>query len=162
MQPTLVWRHRRENLKKCSLRGLESRPDFQFFTYPSMALPDTTNYILLTLDGTPLTPEDRTHGLILIDGTWRYASKMLQALDHRPNILRRSIPGSFRTAYPRCQTSCADPERGLASLEAIFVAYHVLGHDTTGLLDNYHWKQKFLELNASSLGLTTGSIGRML
>lgn len=148
MQPTIIWRHCRENLKKCSLRGLEGRPDFQFFTYPSMALPDLTNYILLTLDGSPLTTEECNHGLLVLDGTWRYASKMLQVVETRPNLLRRSLPSSFRTAYPRYQTSCSDPERGLASIEAIFVAYHLLGRDTSGLLDHYYWKEQFLSLNA--------------
>ena len=39
------------------------------------------------------------------------------------------------------------PAVGLATIEAIYAAYRVLGRDTTGLLDGYHWAEPFLELN---------------
>jgi pre-rRNA-processing protein TSR3 len=32
----------------------------------------------------------------------------------------------------------------LASIEAIYVAYQLMGRDTTGLLDLYHWREQFL------------------
>jgi pre-rRNA-processing protein TSR3 len=35
----------------------------------------------------------------------------------------------------------------LASIEAIYIAYWILGRDVTGLLDNYHWKDLFLQKN---------------
>lgn len=143
--PTFVWRHRKENLKKCSLRGLESRPDFRFFTFPSDPLPDLSNYIALALDAPPLEPSDHAHGLLIIDATWRYAQKMVERLEPIKNLTWRSIPGHYRTAYPRRQTDCTDPDRGLASLEAIYIAYHILGRDTAGLLDTYHWKEQFLQ-----------------
>ena len=53
--PTVIIRHRLENLKKCSLRGLENRTDFIFLTYPYYTLPDLQSYIVLTLDAPPLT-----------------------------------------------------------------------------------------------------------
>jgi pre-rRNA-processing protein TSR3 len=145
--PTLVWRHRRENLKKCSLRGLESRPDFRFFSYPNEILPDLTGYILLDLDAPPLIKEDAHRGLLILDATWRYAETMLRIVNVKPGLVRRSIPLHYRTAYPRRQDDCCDPERGLASIEAVYIAYHILGRDTHGLLDNYYWKEKFLQLN---------------
>ena len=43
------------------------------------------------------------------------------------------------------QTS--DPDNGLASVEALFVAYHILGRPTTGLLDHYRWAAEFLRAN---------------
>jgi rRNA small subunit aminocarboxypropyltransferase len=139
--PTLILRHRRENLKKCSLRGLESREDCHFFTYPQGALPDLSNYLLLTLNAPPLTKEDASFGLLLIDGTWRYAEKMQKQL---PTIQRcRSIPSGFKTAYPRRQ----DPEDGLASVEALFIAYLLTGRQPRGLLEHYHWRMPFLEKN---------------
>lgn len=145
--PTVVIRHRLENLKKCSLRGLEERADFQFFTYPYATLPPLNGYVVLTLDAPPLTKAEASHGLLVIDATWRYAQKMIQPFLNQSCYLYRSLPHQCRTAYPRRQQDCPDPERGLASIEALYLAYHLLGRDTSGLLDNYYWKKQFLELN---------------
>lgn len=143
--PTVVWRHRKENLKKCSLRGLEIRDDFRFFTYPRENLPDLTDYIVLRLDAPPITEADAARGLLIIDATWRYAEKMMRVVDFMTGLVPRSIPDHFRTAYPRRQDDCPDPGRGLASIEAIYASYHILGRDTEGLLVNYHWKEEFLK-----------------
>jgi pre-rRNA-processing protein TSR3 len=145
--PTVVIRHRLENLKKCSLRGLEERLDFQFFTYPYTGLPPLEGYVILTLDAPPLTRQEAHCGLLVIDATWRYAQKMIQPFLNRQDYLYRSLPSVCRTAYPRRQRDCPDPERGLASVEALYLAYHLLGRDTTGLLNNYYWNKQFLELN---------------
>jgi len=148
--PTIIIRHCKENLKKCSLRGLESRSDFRFFTYPQfpIALPDLNGYILLTIDAPPLTEADKDAGLLLLDGTWRYAAKMERFIvKEAPLLIRRSLPPHYRTAYPRVQNDCADPERGLSSIEAIYLCYKILGRDTNGLLDTYHWKEQFLQKN---------------
>ncbi len=143
--PTIILRHRRENLKKCTLRGLEGRPDFQFFTYPQSTLPDLSNYILLSMDAPPLTADDRERGLFLIDGTWRYAAQMERQLPHPHLFQRRSLPATLSTAYPRRQDDCPDPHRGLASIEALYAAYTILERPTENLLDNYHWKDNFLK-----------------
>ncbi len=146
--PTIILRHRRENLKKCSLRGLERFPSIQFYTYPRDSLPPLTNYILLTLDAPPLTAEDKNNGLFLVDGTWRYAETMLKQTATE-NLIKRSLPSLCKTAYPRKQTACADPERGLASIEALYLAYLITGRQADDLLDNYHWKKEFLEINST-------------
>lgn len=145
--PTIIIRHRLENLKKCSLRGLESRSDFIFVTYPYRTLPDITDYILLTLDAPPLTEEDRHHGLLLVDATWRYANKMVAPLLNHPGLIPRSLPGHFKTAYPRRQTECSDPERGLASIEALYLSFMLTKRPVDGLLDHYHWRNEFLLIN---------------
>ena len=145
--PTVVLRHRRENLKKCSLRGLESREDFRFFTYPKQELPHLENYVLLTLDAPELSEKDDDCGLLILDGTWRYAEKMYQQVTGKQEFIRRSLPKGWKTAYPRRQEDCPDPEQGLASVEAIYAAYSVLGRDTAGLLDYYYWKENFLNKN---------------
>ena len=147
---TTILRHRRENLKKCSLRGLESRVDMDFLTYPVDPIPFIENGILLSLDGPLLTKEDQAP-LFLIDGTWKYASVMESQLPNREKWIRRSLPHHFKTAYPRKQTLCTDPERGLASVEALFIAYHILGYDTSNILDGYYWKDEFLSLNSEYL-----------
>ncbi len=137
---TLILRHRKENLKKCSLRGLETREDFLFFTYPKQTLPDLSKHLLLAVDAPPLTFDDQNSGLLLIDGTWRYAEIMGKSVSCP---VKRSIPSHYQTAYPRRQEVIG----GLASIEALYIAYHLLGRETRGLLDCYHWKEKFLELN---------------
>ncbi len=144
---TIILRHRRENLKKCSLRGLESRADFQFYRYPTDPLPDLKDYILLTLKAPPLTKADDSNGLFVLDSTWRYADPMLRSIPAKETMIERSLPADFRTAYPRRQDDCSDPERGLASIEAIFAAYVVLGRDPAGLLEGYYWREAFLEKN---------------
>jgi pre-rRNA-processing protein TSR3 len=63
-------------------------------------------------------------------------------------MVPRSLPPSLRTAYPRRQTLCPDPARGLASVEALFAAYRILGRDVDGILDGYLWRERFLVTNA--------------
>lgn len=145
--PTYVLRHRRENLKKCSLRGLESRLDFAFFSYPNARLPELSNYIMLDFEGPVISPVDAHLGLFIVDATWRYAEKMVRFVDDHAVLERRSLPQGFRTAYPRRQEDCPLPERGLASIEAVYIAYSLMGRDTVGLLDNYHWKDEFIRSN---------------
>lgn len=142
---TIIIRHARENLKKCSLRGLESRQDLLFFTYPKELPSDLTGYLVLKVGAKPFSLEDIDKPLLLIDGTWRLAQKMEKQL---PSSLEaRSLPSHFRTAYPRRQTDCPDPETGLASVEALFLSHLLSGKSTKGLLDHYHWKELFLSIN---------------
>lgn len=144
---TFVLRHKKENLNKCSLRGLENREDFCFLRYPTDNIPLLKNYITLALDAPPLTSADTESGLFIIDSTWRYAERMLTFVEKSCPMEKRSIPPGFKTAYPRRQDDCPDPEAGLASIEAVYIAYKILQRDTAGLLDNYYWKNAFLEKN---------------
>jgi pre-rRNA-processing protein TSR3 len=146
---TIILRHRRENLKKCSLRGLETRRDMQFFTYPKHTLPPLDGYILLSLDAPELTYEDRDFGLFLIDGTWKRSKTMYDTLTKPHLFQKRSLPMHIKTAYPRRQLDCEDPDRGLASIEALFTAYFLMQKDLQGLLDHYHWKEQFLLQNSA-------------
>lgn len=154
--PTIILRHRKENLKKCSLRGLENREDFIFFTYPKDNLPDLMGYIFLTPEAPPLAPEDGGCGLFLVDGTWRYAEKMVKSLPNPRQFVSRSIPEGFQTAYPRSQEGWINPEKGLASIEALFIAYALTGRETKGLLDHYYWKGDFLKKNQKSFDFSIG------
>lgn len=127
--PTIILRHRKENLAKCSLRGLETRKDLQFYTYPKDPLPRMNSYIILSLEGEELSYNDKDHGLFLIDGTWNYAEVMYQKSIAECTFIHRTLPKNIHTAYPRKQTGCQDPERGLASVEALYVAYLIMGKD---------------------------------
>ena len=146
--PTIILRHRKENLKKCTLRGLEGRADFLFFTYPQDALPPLNQHFLLTIDAPVLSQEDRSLGIFLIDGTWNYAEKMQRQIPFPPLFQKRSLPSHLVTAYPRKQTGCSDPNRGLASIEALVAAHLLLGRSIEGLLDQFYWKTRFKELNS--------------
>ncbi len=142
---TVILRHRRENLKKCSLRGLEKREDLIFYTYPIHKLPDLSHYLLLKVGAPPLTLADRDRGLLLIDGTWRLAQIMERQLPW--NLEARSLPQGYKTAYPRRQTDCPHPEWGLASVEALYIAHHILQRSTEKLLEHYYWENTFIEEN---------------
>jgi pre-rRNA-processing protein TSR3 len=146
---TVIIRHRKENLRKCSLRGLEARSDMQFVRYPEGEMPPLGGYVLLTLEGPPLTPEDRERGLVLVDGTWRYAQVMIEQWRGRLPVECRCLPPGVVTAYPRVQTHCSDPHRGLASVEALYMAYRILGRPVEGLLDGYYWQEQFLQENSA-------------
>lgn len=143
MEKTVILRHRKENLKKCSLRGLEGRGDLLFLTYPYKELPPFPGYILLTPGASPLSEEDLEHGLFLVDGTWRYAEVMVRQLEKEQAWIKRSLPTYWKTAYPRRQ----EVEEGLATVEALYIAHKILGRNCEGLLDHYHWRDLFLHKN---------------
>jgi len=148
--PTFIMRHRLENLKKCSLRGLETRADCIFLTYPSDSLPDLSEISILSFDGPILSKKDQSKGLLVLDATWRYAARMAKLIDPKYQVNYRSLPSHYRTAYPRKQVDCVDPSRGLASIEALYLSYLLLERPTAGLLDNYYWKDQFLTINELS------------
>jgi pre-rRNA-processing protein TSR3 len=142
---TVILRHKKENLKKCSLKGLEKNNNFIFYTYPKDKIIDLSNYFLLHMDGDQVSEKDQDKGIFLIDSTWKYLEKILKTVPE--NIERRSIPKNFKTAYPRKQTFCSDPDFGLASIEALYITYKLMNKDTKGILDNYYFKDEFLKIN---------------
>ena len=66
----------------------------------------------------------------------------------------RSIPETT-TAYPRKSKVFDDPHGGLATIEAIYVANKLLNRPTSGLLDEYYWREQFLELNGFEAAIST-------
>jgi len=147
---TIIIRHTRENVKKCTLSGLECNKNFIFYTYPACAknvVLDTAAYCLLDIEGEPLSPQDHDRGLIVVDATWRLAKKIVANVSGLTGVVKRSIPPGFRTSYPRRQDDCIDPSAGLASIEALYIAFFLMGRDTSGLLDAYYWKDAFLQEN---------------
>jgi len=141
--PTLIVRHPRERPQRCSILPLRGRPDLVFLAYPIRHMPDMSGYVRLDPEGEPLTPADRECGLLLLDGSWRWARVMTRQFIHIPP---RSLRGYY-TAYPRVSRLYSDPPEGLATVEALFLAYRILGRPTAGLLDHYHWRDEFLRRN---------------
>lgn len=141
--PTIIVVHRRERRSKCSVEPLREHPGFRFLTYPMDEEPIPSGYVRLGLGGPMLSEEDSENGLLVLDATWRLVSKLEKRYADVPI---RSIP-DYQTAYPRISKVHDDPDAGLATIEAIYAAYHHLGRDTTGLLDEYQWGEEFLRLN---------------
>lgn len=141
--PTVVVRHPKENPRKCSILPLRGRPDMVFLTYPVRPRPALEGYVRLAADGPELTVADAAAGLLLLDGSWRWAEAMTRDFADVPP---RSLHG-WQTAYPRVSKLGTDPHHGLATIEALFIAYHLLGRPTDGLLAHYRWAEEFLRLN---------------
>jgi pre-rRNA-processing protein TSR3 len=141
--PTIIVRHTHENPRKCSVLPLRGRADVLFLTYPVKERPPLDGYIRLAAEGPPLSPADADKGILLLDGSWRWAAAMTQ---HFLDVPPRSLHG-WHTAYPRVSKLGTDPDNGLASIEALFAAYHLLGRSTQGLLDHYYWAEAFLRVN---------------
>lgn len=140
---TIIVRHPAENPKKCSVYPLKGRPDVVFLPYPPARRPPLDGYIRLAAEGPPLSRDDAEAGVLLLDGSWRWAGAMERDFADVPP---RSLSG-WKTAYPRVSKLGTDPDNGLASVEALYVAYHVLGRPTDGLLDHYRWAEAFLIAN---------------
>jgi pre-rRNA-processing protein TSR3 len=147
--PTVIVRHSRENPRKCSVIPLRGRPDLVFLPYPVRQPPPLDGYLRLAADGPPLTDADAAIGLLLLDGSWRWAAAMTRDFE---DVTPRSLHG-WRTAYPRTSKLGTDPDNGLASVEALYVAYHILGRPTAGLLDHYLWAAEFLSINGLNASL---------
>lgn len=158
--PTIIVVHRRENRKKCSVEPLRERGEFIFWTYPDDGPESLDGYVRLGIGGPILCDADRHSGLLVIDGTWRLAERMEKKYSRLPV---RSLP-SCQTAYPRVSKVFDDPTAGLATIEAIFLAYHLLGRDTSTLLDHYCWRDEFLRKNRDLTDASRGAsaLGRDL
>ena len=140
--PTTVIRHAKERIAQCSLRFLHERPEMTFLrARPGFSF-DATGFTLLAVDAPPLSVADATRPLLLLDSTWRWLPQLMACVHGEP--VHRSIPGDVRTAYPRVSKVFEDPQAGLASIEALYLARRLLGDDDAGLLEGYHWKDEFL------------------
>ncbi len=140
---TIIVVHPRERRSKCTVEPLRGREDFIFWTFPEMGSEPLDGYLRLGIGGPMLSTADRDHGLLVLDGTWRLADRMEKFFRDVP---LRSLP-SVKTAYPRASYIYPDPAGGLATIEAIFAAYRILGRPCAGLLDGYHWAAEFLAAN---------------
>ena len=140
----LIIVRRRENRAKCTIQPLLGTPGFDFLHYPLRQKPDLSHYLLLAPSAPPLTIADACRPLLLLDASWRYSVTMRKAIEP---IEARSIPCGWRTAYPRRSKIHTDPDTGLATVEALFAAFCVLGHRDDSLLRLYPWRDAFLALN---------------
>ncbi|MEM6675809.1 MAG: DUF367 domain-containing protein [Planctomycetota bacterium] len=146
----LVVRDPRESVKKCSLVPLRGREGIEFVEYSPERRVEAGGRVLLDPEGELIGEDDRGRGLLVLDSSWRRLPKLAATVDGEP--VRRRLP-PLVTAYPRRSRDFEDPGEGLASVEALYAALVLLGHrGLEGLLDDYRWKDEFLEANRGVLG----------
>jgi pre-rRNA-processing protein TSR3 len=114
--------HPRERRSKCTVEPLRSRDDFVFVRFPSKVPVVLDNYVRLGMDGPELSSEDAESGLLVLDGTWKLASRMEPFYSDLPV---RSLP-QIATAYPRVSQLYQDPSDGLATIEAVYMALKLM------------------------------------
>lgn len=150
--------HARENRRKCSVEPLRLMPRFRFVEFtrregdrielrPKLPASDLDRCVRLGFGAPPLSKADRDRPLLVLDATWRLVAAMER---HFASTPVRSLP-SFATAYPRASKTLVDPVAGLATVEAIYAAFAILGRSTEGILDDYRWREEFLSANALML-----------
>lgn len=145
----LILRDPRESVAKCSLTPLRGLPGVRFVDYHGRRRLAAGERVLLHPDGAELSAADRGRDLLLIDCAWRRVPNCLRTVD---GLLHpRRLP-PFVTAYPRRSKTFADPERGLASVEALYLAALLLGTPRPDFLREYRWRAPFLEANRARLG----------
>ena len=125
----LVIQDYKENRRKCTVHplvgteGLEilrlgmPRPGEELVEIPSGILLEVAAPELVLADAELLG--DGGGRLILLDATWVRLAPLGRRLcfESAPELHRRSLPGDFRTAYPRHSKLFEDPRGGLASVE---------------------------------------------
>ncbi len=143
----LILRDPRESAAKCSLTPLRGKPGVRFVPFHRERSLQAGGRIFLDPGAELLQPTDlelAPAGLLLIDCSWRRVDKLLKTVEGE--LLPRCLP-ELRTAYPRKSKTFEDPAAGLASVEALYAAMALLGRPRLDLLEGYHWRERFLELN---------------
>jgi pre-rRNA-processing protein TSR3 len=134
----------REPAKKCSLTPLRGMEGVRFVPAIGGTRVEAGRRVWLHPEGEELGPSDRGIGLLLLDCTWRRVPKLSKCVDGE--LLQRRLP-KLVTAYPRRSKLTPDPEHGLASVEALYVALALLDAPRPELLAHYRWADAFLAAN---------------
>ncbi|MBI5365733.1 MAG: hypothetical protein HZA54_01745 [Planctomycetes bacterium] len=157
-----IWVDAREQPQKCTVAPLRGRPDVILHRYHVEEPIRLEARWLLHPDGVPLDRFARSAEAVactrlgVIDTTWRRVEGVLRRIVAPAPPARLAIPPGFVTAYPRRSKIVEDPEAGLASVEAIFLAAALLGHYDETLLEHYHWRAEFLARNRERLAAIGG------
>lgn len=138
----------RENPRKCSILPLKDREDFHIrYFHGGKPIAAFQSQLLLHVDGEDLSEwKGEVESLGLIDCNWKKVEPAMQLLAKPlPRLVK--IPNSFVTAYPRRNKQGLDPEEGLATIEALFIAAAFLGIWDETLFEKYYFKDEFLKRN---------------
>lgn len=143
MRPLVsIIRHAEENLVKCTLEPLRHRAELDFIEAIGEVTLDGTGMLVLEVGAPPLTSADAGRRLILLDGSWKQVVELRARVTGHP--FGRSLPPII-SSYPRRNREGLDPVEGLASVEALYFALRLQGHDDPTLLAHYYWREEFLE-----------------
>ncbi|GAC57084.1 hypothetical protein GOHSU_16_00405 [Gordonia hirsuta DSM 44140 = NBRC 16056] len=145
---------RTERVQKCTILPLAYRDDFEIRRVRRGApVEPLTGDLLLHPDGESLAtlgPRLIAAGpvgrLSAIDCIWKQLDGFLSCIG-RPLPQPAAIPPGFVTAYPRKNKVDLDPDGGLATIEALFIAAAFLGVWDETLLAEYYFGPAFLEAN---------------
>jgi pre-rRNA-processing protein TSR3 len=145
---------RSERINKCTILPLAGHRDLDILRYNrGQPLAALTGQLLLHPDGQPLdlwrrttVPATTVPTLSAIDCTWKRLHTVLNCIA-KPLPTLVGIPAGFVTAYPRRNKQDKDPDAGLATIEAVFIAAALLGHWDTSLLGHYAFAEAFLRQN---------------
>jgi pre-rRNA-processing protein TSR3 len=140
----LILRDPRESAAKCSLTPLRGLPRIRFERWEPARTYAVGRRLVLHPEGEPLVPGDAGEDLLLVDCAWRRLPRLLASVEGE--LLPRRLP-TLVTAYPRRSRLFEDPERGLASVEALYAALAILGEPRPELLESYRWREAFLAAN---------------
>ncbi len=140
-----------ETPNKCTIAPLSSRSDFHIQRVQgTLKLEPFQMPILLHHEGeclAKLAPAmNNVAGFATIDCVWHRLPKLLSRIVGPLPTLAR-IPDGFATAYPRRSKDTSDPDGGLATIEAIFVASALLGNWDLSLFSSYYFGALFIEMN---------------
>ncbi len=137
--------------KKCTLYPLRGRKDFSFRTKKDPRV-ISSDSVLLFPNWEPLTLElaenikdqvtnnENVLEIVLVDSRWKKAKGIADSL---PPMRKVSLEG-YETG---AQRKDPPPKGGLASCEALYLASLFFGKADLTLLDNYHFKNRFFNLN---------------
>lgn len=140
----LIVHDSREAAHKCSVLPLRGMEGVRFIAVGAGKRADAGRRLWLHPEGEEITTADRGTGLLLIDCSWRRVPKLAMRVDGE--LLRRRLP-KLVSAYPRRSKLTADPEHGLASVEALYAAVALLDAPRPELLAHYRWAAEFLAVN---------------
>jgi pre-rRNA-processing protein TSR3 len=138
-----------ETPNKCTILPLADRADFLIMRPArSEPIPTLTGDLLLHPDGELLSQIKglNVKRLSVIDSNWKWLPLLMGRVQPPVPRLAR-IPAGFKTAYPRRSKKNTDPEEGLATIEAVFIAAAFLGHWDETLFAKYHFGAEFLAMN---------------
>ena len=148
---------RSERVNKCTILPLAGHKDLDIVRYNrGQPLAALTGQLLLHPEGLSL---DAWRGatdqgpavvsLSAVDCTWKRLHTVLSFIA-KPLPTLVGIPQGFVTAYPRRNKLDKDPDAGLATIEAVFIAAALLGHWDLTLLSRYAFAAEFLRLNKAT------------
>lgn len=140
-----------ETANKCTIVPLFDRPDFKIISVDNSPQPWVfESNFLLHHEGECLSryrdSNKKKQSIALVDCIWKRLNPLLSRIQ-KPLPTFVSIPREFKTAYLRKSENQSDPEGGLATIEALFIAQALLGNWDLTLLSKYYFAKNFLELN---------------